>query len=201
MINNFESLSPLLQFDNPGDCYFVQILKRRKDNPTMERDMEVIDNFFFYSIEDAEKKMPRIIHKCNCENARAYLRVNRRNTEKLALMTAQKILGYIISRDFKAAKNAYLSAAGENHSEPKKRWIIDIDFNEQFPPVIGRTNPYGELDRFIHNLQPLGNKHLAFIPTKNGVHFICTPFNVLEFRKVYPNIDIHKDNPTILYIP
>lgn len=197
MINNFELLQPLLKFENPGDCYFVQILKRRKDNPGMERDMEVIDNLFFYSLEDAAKKMSRIISTCDRENARAYIRVNRRNTEKLALMTAQKILGYIISKDFKAAKNAYLSAAGENHSEPIKRWIVDLD--EKWSPAQIATF-YSRIEA----LRPVGDKALRCIPTKSGFHLIVTPFDLATYKAAWPEyaqIDIHKDNPTILYIP
>jgi hypothetical protein len=218
MINNFDLLRPLLQFDKPGDCYFLQILKRRKDNPGMERDMEVIDNIFFYSVEDTEKKMTRVINTCNRENARAYLRVNRRNTEKLALMTLKKLTDYIISTDYKAAKNAYLSAAGENHSEPMKRWIVDIDRQEWMSPVKDWEDYKNRIINCINGLHGQANndsamryKILTEIPTLNGIHIICNPFNLKEFNKEFewhklihnptPAPDIHKDNPTLLYIP
>lgn len=38
-------------------------------------------------------------------------------------------------------------------------------------------------------------------PNENGFHLITKPFNMEEFRALHPTIDIHKDNPSILYIP
>ena len=46
-----------------------------------------------------------------------------------------------------------------------------------------------------------GPKIEAVIPTKNGHHLITKRFDVLEFKKEYPNIDIQKKNPTLLYLP
>jgi len=40
---------------------------------------------------------------------------------------------------------------------------------------------------------------LNFVPTKSGVHIITRPFNLKKFKEKYPNVDVHKDNPTILY--
>ena len=39
------------------------------------------------------------------------------------------------------------------------------------------------------------------VPTKNGYHILVTPFNPNLFKDKFPKIDLHKDNPTILYIP
>jgi len=49
--------------------------------------------------------------------------------------------------------------------------------------------------------QPEGNKVEEVIPTKNGYHLITDRFDVLEFKKHFPEIEIQKKNPTILYIP
>ena len=42
-------------------------------------------------------------------------------------------------------------------------------------------------------------KFKALIPTKSGFHLITTPFDMSTFAKQYPNIDVHKNNPTLLY--
>ena len=42
---------------------------------------------------------------------------------------------------------------------------------------------------------------IAYIPTKNGYHIITKPFNLKQFKDKYSDIDVHKNNPTILYIP
>lgn len=199
MVNNFELIKGLLQFNHEGDFYFIQILKRRKDNTGMEVDMRVINNYFIYSerqlMEDLQQ---RIIEECNFHNARAYIRVNVRNAEKIALQTLKKVTDMIISKDYKAVKNAYLSAAGEHHSQVPKRWIVDIDGSDWIDTFAMYTD-------MINGCQPLGNKVIGCIPTKNGYHIICTPFNLQEWNKLFKEpftpIDIHKDNPTLLYCP
>jgi len=53
----------------------------------------------------------------------------------------------------------------------------------------------------IDNLRPEGPKVEVVIPTKSGVHLITKRFDVMEFKKQYPDIDIQKKNPTLLYYP
>jgi hypothetical protein len=47
----------------------------------------------------------------------------------------------------------------------------------------------------------VGPKIEAIIPTKNGHHLITKKFDVTVFAKLYPNVDIQKKNPTLLYYP
>ncbi len=189
MINNFNLIRPLLSFKE-GDFYYLQILKRRKDNPGMMGDSIVIDNYYISSMGMFDLIEEKVIEKCTLNNARAYLRLNRRNFEKVGLQTLKKVTEYIINNDYRAIKNAYQSACGEFHSDENKKWIVDID--DEGTDMI-------ELQSHIDSLSPKGPKCLEVIPTKNGCHLITNPFRLDEFRKIYPKIDIHKDNPTILY--
>lgn len=214
MINNFKQFEPLLNFFDKNDCYFIQLLKRQKDNPEMKRNMVNVDNFFVYSVEEYREMEPRIIEVSNLHNARAYIRVNRRNTEKLALTTLVKISNLILSKDYKAVKNAYLSAAGECNSEPMKRWIIDID---RIVPPHKWYDYVEDIKNAIKKLHDKINDVCITVPhtpyqiltelhTKNGIHLITHPFDVKAFSKELektdsPMPDIHKDNPTILYQP
>jgi hypothetical protein len=50
-------------------------------------------------------------------------------------------------------------------------------------------------------LRPEGEKIEAVIPTKNGIHLITKRFDVMKFSRQYPDIDIQKKNPTLLYYP
>lgn len=195
MINNFKLLEPLLTFNEPGDFYFLQLIQRKKDNPHIERNLNVIDNHFIYDLEKFRHLEDSIIHNCIAHNARAYLRLNVRNAEKIALRTLQKTVDLIVSKDYKAVKNAYLSAAGESNSQKDKRWLVDID--EKLSTSVMQQN----ID-LINSMQPVGDKILKIVPTKNGYHIICNPFNLQEWRKMIPfPLDIHKDNPTCLYVP
>jgi len=44
-VDNSAKIGTMLSFDK-DDFYFLQILKRRKDNPEMDRDMVVIKKHF-----------------------------------------------------------------------------------------------------------------------------------------------------------
>lgn len=208
MINNFRTIEPLLEFTNPGDCYFIQFLKRKKDNPQMTRNMVNVDNLFVYSIDEYCDMEERIIEIAEMHNARAYIRVNRRNTEKLALQTLVKVSNLILSKDYYSVKNAYLSAAGEYNSEPIKRWIVDIDLpREDFALHNYHASLIETQIRELHkecnrNTRQGEYKILLNVPTKNGFHIITNPFNLKKFRELITlPVDIHKDNPTILYHP
>lgn len=207
MVDNFQLLKPLLQFDNPGDFYLVQMLKRRKDNPDMASNMVNVDNFYIRSLNDYEQKEEMIKNSAKIHNARAYIRVNRRNEEKIALFTMSKIANYILSKDYKSVKNAYLSAAGEFNSEPIKRWIVDIDLPEEDFQLANHNADI--IERTIRELHTECNRNskqgeykiLLNVPTKNGYHIITNPFNLQKFRQMLTlTLDIHKDNPTILYM-
>ena len=45
------------------------------------------------------------------------------------------------------------------------------------------------------------DKVIKVIPTKSGYHLITERFDVMEFKKQYPEVDIQKKNPTLLYLP
>ena len=75
----------------------------------------------------------------------------------------------------------------------EKRWIIDID-TKDFKTLVS-------VGEFIDSLRPVGNKAITTIPTKNGFHLITERFDVKTFNEKYPDIDIQKKNPTLLYLP
>lgn len=53
----------------------------------------------------------------------------------------------------------------------------------------------------IESLPPDGTKLIKTISTQNGKHIITKPFRLDAFKKTFPDIDVHKNNPTVLYIP
>jgi hypothetical protein len=97
-------------------------------------------------------------------------------------------------------RKIYASIAGEFHSDPDKTWIADIDWID----FEGRPGELEELESIIRQLQIETGKDALMdkIPTKNGFHWITRPFNLQKLRELYPyKLDMHKDNPTLLYIP
>lgn len=197
MIDNFTLINDLLDFSEKGTFYFVQILKRRKENPEMKTGTSVVDNFYFYSSEDLEKLREKIVERCTKHNARAYINLNRLDLEKVAMYTVKQCMEYIIQKDFKSVKNAYATVCGSHHSEAEKRWLIDVDAE-----VLHRKD---DIRKIVEDLQKKITKNsyriLAEVPTRSGMHIITNPFNMEEFRKLVPDVDVQKNSPTVLYIP
>jgi len=205
VIDNFENISHLLKFNDPDKFYFIQIFKRRKDNPNMEKDMIVVDSFCVYSMEDFEKYRWRIIDICETQNARAYIRLNRRSDKKIALQMLARIATMISAEQYNI-RGLYNSIAGEFHAEEDKTWVIDVDFDNFGDREEEEINEkINEIVTFIQSLiyKTKRDDTVYVVPTKNGVHFICRPFNLQEFKERAESslVDIHRDNPTILYVP
>ena len=192
-MNNLKKIKKYLVFDSDDDFFFLQILRRKKENPDMTTNKKVIKNYYINSIEYLDNKMDEIIKLCNYFNARAYLRLNKRSYEKCSFQLLKHITDQIINKDFSHCKNAFDRVCGRFHNQKLKRWIVDIDE----PLSMGLIKKYSHYINI--KISPQTDKVLGYIPTKNGFHLICNPFNVQEFKKLYPDVEIHKDNPTILY--
>ena len=200
MVNNFDRIRELLKFPDSNSFYFLQVLKRRKDNPDLGKDMVHIADYYIYSLEQYDAMQKDIIDLCNSKNARAYFRLNLRDANKVAMQTLKRVVDHITSGNYKAVKSAYASCTGEYASDPDKTWIVDIDYKDLEGDIDMNINA------IIAHVQALifetgRDDTVHTIPTKNGLHVICRPFNLSKFRQVYPSIDVHKDNPTILYCP
>ena len=191
----------MLSFPDENAFYFLQVLKRRKDNPDLGKDMIHIADYYIYSLEQFDGLRQRIIDQCDAENARAYFRLNRRDAKKVAMQVLKRTVDHIMSENYRAVKNAFASCTGEFHSDPDKTWIVDID-NISIDSF-NHSDEQHKIRQLILDLQRETGKEpiMKFIPTKGGVHIITRPFNLNKFTKQYTDIDVHKDNPTILYCP
>lgn len=207
MRDNFSHIEPLLDFSEKDTFYFVQILKRRKENPEMKTGVRVINNYYIYEKRDLEKLKEKIVEDCLKHNARAYINLNRLNSYKVAIYTVKQIADYIALGDYRAVKNAYATVCGSHHSESEKRWIIDID-----EEVLDRKEEIRMIVEKLHE-EIKGKKYtiLSEIPTRTGVHLVSNPFNMEKFRKILTEravsdkdpilkIDVQKNSPTVLYI-
>lgn len=192
-IDNFDLIIPMLEFDNSDYFYYLQILQRKKENEQLGSNSRVIRNYYIKSIEHLLLRKNEIIKTCNTFNARAMFRLNRRSFEKVSFKAIQNIANSIANREFEFCNKSYDRACGNGHIEKRAKWIIDID-------EIGRQ--VNDMILFIERqCEPICEKYINIIPSKNGFHIITYPFDVQYFKKSYDNIEIHKDNPTNLYIP
>jgi hypothetical protein len=195
MINNIELIKPLLNFDNEGDFYMLYVFKRKKDQPEGEKDnhqsVRTIKSYCVTSIEYLEKRYDEIIQLCEVFKARAYIHVVKQNHKDVSLNMITEIVTRIQSGQINQ-QHVFDSVVGQIKTT-EKRWIIDVDDKD--------TKELVNITSLIGSLRPEGSKLEACLPTKNGYHLITKRFDVMEFKKEYPNIDIQKKNPTLLYYP
>jgi len=195
MINNLELVKQLLNFENEGDIYILYVLKRKKDQPEGERDnhqsVRTIRTYCIKSIEQLEKRYDEIIMMCEMFKARAYIHVQKQNHKDVSL-NMMVALAQRIQDGNHEQQSLFDSVVGQLKTL-EKRWIVDIDTTDYHAVT--------EISQFINYLRPEGPKVEMVIPTKNGYHLITKRFDVMEFNKQYPDIDIQKKNPTLLFLP
>ncbi len=195
MINNLDIIKPLLNFTEEGDFYMLYILKRKKDQPEDERDnhqsSRTIKTYCIDSLEYLESKYEEIIQLSELFKARAYIHVQKQNHKDVAL-DMMILLAERIKNGQHNQKNLFESVVGKV-KRMENRWIVDIDDKDE--------NELAKVISVVDETRPIGSKVEAVIPTKNGYHLITKRFDVEVFRKSYPQLDIQRKNPTLLYFP
>lgn len=203
MIDNLEKILPLLQFESPDDFYYLQILQRKKENPQLGSNSRVIKNYYINSQEYLVKHYQEIKKLCEVFNARASIRLNKRSYEKVGFKAMTNLANTMMNKEYSFLKASYDRACGLGHNDKNKTWIVDIDESEVIwlEQILNAISP----------CEPVGNKIVLQIPSKSGIHLITKPFNTEQFKinfkkelEAYKmgeiSLEIHKDNPTNLYI-
>lgn len=195
MIDNIEIIKPLLNFENQGDFYMLYVFKRKKDQPEGERDnhqsVRTIKTYCIESIDHLQKRYEEIKQLCEIFQARAYIHVQKQNHFDVSL-NMMVALAQRIQDGQHNQKGLFDSVVGQIKTK-EKRWIVDLDTKDESEVV--------RMTKVINITRPEGDKVECIIPTKNGYHFITKRFDVKMFENIYPNVDIQKKNPTLLYLP
>lgn len=198
MVDNYGQIRDLLSWRSKDDFYFLQIIQRKKDHQQgkvngCNNNSRLIKPYYIKSQEHFDFIKPEVIELCKVFNARAGINLNRRSFEKMALQHLKKITDQLINGDSMKAYKAYSSVVGAYNQDKDKKWILDVD-------EVGR--PLNDIILFAEReCKPDGYKYIATIPSKNGCHIIMKPFDLHKFRQKFPDVEVHKNNPTNLYIP
>lgn len=186
MIDNIELIKPLLTFNDPEDFYMLYVFKRKKDQPEGEKDnhqsVRTIRSYCIGSMEQLDKRYEEIKMLCEVFQARAYIHVAKQNHKDVSLEMMVELATRIKSGSHRQ-QGLFDSIVGQIKTY-EKRWIVDIDTID--------LHVIGKIAEVIRSCKPEGNKLETMIPTKNGVHLITKRFDIMEFKKHYPEIDIQK---------
>lgn len=184
-VNNFQYIEKFLQPTNENDFWFAQIIKRKKDNPDMNRSERIIKS---YNIKDYEHLIhfkEEIQSLCDYHNARFYLNLNIRDLKLCHIRLIQALMNNIAQDTYSSIYSKVDSIFGSTMSPGRtKYWIADIDEDD-----IALVN---DLKDAIDDNN--GKKSLV-LKTLNGYHIICEPFN----RKEITYGEIKTNSPTLIY--
>ena len=196
-IDNFNIFTPW--FDNlsdQGDFFFVQVMQRNKEKNNVGSSGYVIKDYHFFDKETFLSKKEEITTLCKTFNARAYFWINPRNCKEVQYEIIREALEAIELGTHKLFKCVSRAIGRKRCNKYKSKWILDFDTKDW-----NLINKYLEV---IYRCRPDGVKVNTFIKTVNGIHVITDPFDLEQFKQKLAianldNIDIHKDNPTVLY--
>lgn len=197
MIDNFDILSGW--FNNlidSRDFFFVQVIQRRKDCK-IDTNYNVIKDYYFFNEETFLSKKEEIITLCKAFNARAYFWVNPRNCKEVQYELIRETLKAIEVGAYKLFGNLSKAIGHKRSSNFKPIWILDFDTKD--------TELITKYLNIAMECKHAGSS-LVFdlIPTVNGYHALTKGFDLKQFTQQLAiakldSIDIHKDNPTVLY--
>lgn len=196
-IDNFNAVAPW--FDNlsdQGDFFFVQVMQRNKEKNNVGSSGYVIKDYHFFDKETFLSKKEEITTLCKAFNARAYFWINPRNCKEVQYEIIREALEAIELGTHKLFKCVSRALGRKRCNKYKSKWILDFDTKDW-----SLINKYLDL---VRECRPYTNIILYYVPTVNGIHVITLGFDLGQFKQKVAiakldNIDIHKDNPSILY--
>lgn len=202
-VDNFDLVSRLMNFNSDDDFYFVEIIKRKKDNPN---DAFIYRQFITYywitSVSQLQSLKQEIINVCKTNNARAYIYMNPRSAKAvndyakvLVKKFAQKGKGYGKYRGHE------IEVASGQHKDWDSRPIsfIDIDSTdtEVFAKVHKILDSYG-IKIMAEYKTPNGGLHIL-LPDKKARFIDWSIFDGGKQMGLHATVHFNIDLPSLLY--
>lgn len=196
MIDNSMPVAAFCPAEYDGDTFiYTEMLDRgkRKGN----NGHRLVKTFYHRSVEEFWEQWPTIKQLCDLARVRACTRLAQRSYRKVGATFTRMVVEAALTDNFAGMKSLYNRACGTT-SPNAKLWLFDVDVPDEASEKFGEfLNAYA--------------LRIATIPSKKGLHYITPPF---DFRLwigaigercgtdgLPPNVSLHKDNPTNLYIP
>lgn len=199
IVDNFNLFREKMNWNSPDEFYFVQILIRGKDGHTEpgvngNNINRMIKMYTVKSLDDLNKYEPEIKAICHAINGRCYIHPTKRSFNEVAdecLRITTDI--YLSKTNNVGLKAAYATACGKSFIRGDKKYVVDLDDEAVLESI--------QIMQFIESAcEPFNKpKVLYTVPTAHGLHLITEPFNRDRFGEKFPAIDVHANNPTLLY--
>ena len=204
-IDNFDDAKRLMNSESEDDVWFVQIIKRHKDNMHLhfERNAcEFITSYLIHDADELESKRDEIMHICRATNSRAYMHINKRS--KIAVTDyAEHVLKprFMRHRDKYRMGHEIEVAAGQAKDWPERKMcFLDIDSDDErvYNKVMELLRSNGVEPMWEY--RSLNNGWHILLPDKEKVRNI--DFSVIDNGNKFgrfSTVGLEIDKPILLY--
>lgn len=208
VVDNFEMLNDYMEFNSPDDVYFVQVIKRWKDNKdkpdadawkaagkqkgSYHSGAEYLDYYLIHSAAELDALKPNIIKACSYNNARAYISINSRKQSQVNQYMAKFKSRF--SPNDPRAKNAEAILYGMAKSGPawkneRFKVLLDIDTTRDAKAKMPDGSMVNVWDETKKRLQKLNIKVAAEYETPSGgLHLILNNKNNRNLKPFYSGL-------------
>ncbi len=193
MVDNFNKFEAM-KLENEEFLY-LYLLKRRKDIRDLGVNHRRLTNYYADTLNPLAKYRDEIVDLCNTLQARAYIYYTPRSYRDVHIAVLQELAQRLSGEQSnRGITNLFASFSGKCLSKKQRYWLVDVDSKDEAE--------LDEVRQFINEqCAPEGDKMIDVVNTKNGFHLITHPFHLDVFLERYPDIDVHKSGPTLLYAP
>lgn len=205
IVDNFELAKGYMEFNSPDDVYFVQVIKRYKDNKdkpdaekwkqdskalgTYHSGAEYIKHYLIHSEKELDAVKGELIKLCEYNNARAYISINPRNETATNAYIAKKKQQYApgTAKYEHADEIAYGAAkSGKEWANERFRVLLDIDCVKSTDVTMPNGKKVNVWDETKRRLNSAGVKIVAEYETPSGgLHVILNNKNNRNLPDLY----------------
>lgn len=203
-IDNFDLIEAMMDFKEADNLFMhLQILRRGKDHPDLPAANKLIRSWLVRSAEHLASLKDEVVFLCEHYKARAYISCDPKRIAKLNTLILRKLADNLHTGNIINPWHVFNSAYGELQGV-EKRWVVDVDTKDS-ETVADICGTIGMLWVKAHP-EDAGRAYAASwlvsqIPTLNGVHLLVRPFDLQEFKKRFPDVEVKKNGLTALYVP
>lgn len=191
MIDNINIFEKYIKNISTEDNKFINIsiIKRNKDT---NNGNGIIKTYYITSYDSFLKVKEDIINICNATKSRAYIIISPKSYDKL-IKEVNLVIAMRMQSNNSFKLNRIVDSAASNINGDFKYFILDIDYNVD-------NQSKDEYNNVLKYIKDNNYKiYEEYVPTQNGIHIITEPFNIDEFKKIFPNIEIKRNWYSLLY--
>lgn len=209
VVDNFDLVKNYMEFNNPDDVYFVQIIKRWKDNKdkpgadawkakgkaqgTYHSGAEYLNYYLIHSAQELDQIKNEINKVCAYNNARAYISINSRSQNQVNAYI-NKFKARFTDPNDPRVKHAEAILYGMPKSGPawkneRFKVLLDVDTTRDSTVKLPNGKTVNVWDETKKRLNNLNIKVAAEYETPSGgLHLILNNKNNRNLRPFYASL-------------